>query len=135
MDTGQEASEAIGRILDLEAFLEFGKVRLPSSSRENNSAGQIVWAEVYVGGSQDAGMEFSGVLCTGNSCRAAWISRGTNTLARHLAPTGGSVRAGATGLALPLGNHEQGAPPASLAFLICPAGINASLLPGLLGTL
>lgn len=78
MDTGQEASEAIGRILDLEAFPEFGKVRLPSSSRENNSAGQIVWAEVYVGGSQDAGMEFSGVLC-----RAAWISRGTNTLARH----------------------------------------------------
>lgn len=46
VDTGQKALEAIGRIRDLEAFSGLEKPGLPSSSRESNSAQQIVWADV-----------------------------------------------------------------------------------------
>ena len=78
MDTGQEALEPSGRILDLEAFPEFGKPDLPSSSGENNFAGQIMWVEVEVE-ARVPGCNPPAFLHTGNSLRAAWTPQSSTT--------------------------------------------------------
>ena len=78
MDTSQEALEPIGRILDLEAFPRFGKPELPSSSRENNCAGQIMWAEVEVE-ARVPGCNSLPFLCTGNSHRPVWMPQTSTT--------------------------------------------------------
>lgn len=58
MDTGQEALEATGRTLDLEAFPECGKACITKLFQGEKLPADCVGGSV--GGSQDSGMEFAG---------------------------------------------------------------------------